>query len=166
MTSENIVADCNSYELKSANNKACEDALKFAEMQLISSSNEKYDDTSLPTQTSHKTSAELQDDMEDDLEDDRAEISSSRDYDLSRESGIISSPQFPIQSPTFKGRTMLGGHISSTSPPTFNDRLPMLQFRKLSNKGGKLHGQRLADEQCVAWPGLSSSEQDEEDEQS
>ena len=152
---KNLVADCNSYVLENANaskKASCdEDALKFAELHLmVGSSNEKYDDTSLPTQTSHKSCAELQDDMEDDdddmEEDDRAEISSSRDGDLSRESGIISSPQFPIQSPTCKGRTMLGGHNPITSPPPFNDRLPMLQFRKLSNKGGKHHGQRLADE--------------------
>ena len=72
---------------------------------------------------------------------DPADIGSSRDD----KKGSI--PQFPIQSPTHKGMTM----VNSGSPP-ISDRQPMLKFNKQAQ--GK-NDEKSAADQGVIWPGLN-----------
>ena len=71
---------------------------------------------------------------------DPAEIGSSRD---DRKGSI---QQFPIQSPTHKGQTM----VNSGSPP-ISDRLPMLMFHKQEGKNDA----KSVEDQGVVWPGLN-----------
>ena len=74
---------------------------------------------------------------------DPAEIGSSRD---DRKGSI---QQFPIQSSTHKGMSM----VNSGSPP-MSDRLPMLMFHKQEGKNDA----KSAEDQGVVWHGLTETE--------